>query len=158
MDSSLKYWNHMIYPIFILFDIRPNHFSWLDKSYRITVKLYLAERSVYMNMIRSFAAKQKDKSICSLSSHLFMKACKMKPVAFIIFLIFLWLIHFQVSKEGFSTQPTEASFHWGYKTSLILCSKTYISKMVTYSNAHQPSASGKMQRNVMSQLCSIELL
>lgn len=80
----------------------------------------------------------------------------MKPVAF-FFLIFLWLFHFQISKEGFSTQPTEASFHWGYKTSLILCSKTYISKMVTYSNAHQPSASNKMQRNVMSQLYSIEL-
>lgn len=56
MVWSLKYWNHMRYPTFILFHgIRPNHFSWLDESYRITVKLYLAKRSVYTKLIHSFA-------------------------------------------------------------------------------------------------------
>lgn len=136
MNSGLKYWNHMRYPTFTLFHgITHNHFPWLDESYRITVKLYLAERSVYVKLIHSFASKWKDKSICCLSCHLFMKARKIKPVVFFFFFkIFLQLFHFQLSNEGSSVQHTEASLHWGYEASLILSFNLYTCKMVTYSN------------------------
>lgn len=71
--SSLIHWNHGIYPAFTVFHvIGHNHFPWLDESYRITVKLHLAERSVYMKLTCSFSAKWKDKSICCVSSHLFL--------------------------------------------------------------------------------------
>lgn len=46
--SSLIYWNNVLYPTStLLHAIRHNHFLRLDESYRITVKLYLAERYVY---------------------------------------------------------------------------------------------------------------
>lgn len=56
--SGLLYRDAMVHPTFTLVCvIRHNHFPGLDEFDRITATLYLAERSVYMHLICSFAAK-----------------------------------------------------------------------------------------------------
>lgn len=125
IDSSLKYWSHRRHPTLYYFMASDliTSLDLMDLTELLSSYIWLRDLFIWSWFVVLLLSKKINPSAVF---HLtfFMKAWKMKPVALFFFLIFLWLFHIQISNEGFSAQPTEASLHWGYKTSLILSSKT----------------------------------